>query len=83
MSVSEADIRTRLNQVFCQVFDDDSIKIHDAMTAKEVEAWDSLNHVNLVVATEKHFGIRFTTREVNALRNVGEFVALIGRKLAS
>jgi len=80
--MTEAEIRSQLNDVFRQVFDDDSIAIHDAMTAKDVAGWDSLNHVTLVVATEKRFGVRFRTKEVNALNNVGELVALIARKLA-
>jgi len=81
--MSETDVRTRLNQVFCDVFDDDGIAIHDAMTAKDVDGWDSLTHVNLVVATERQFGVRFTTKEINGLKNVGEFVALIERKLGA
>lgn len=80
--MNEAEIRDRLTQVFREIFDDDSIAIHDAMTADDIEAWDSLNHVNLVVATEKQFGVRFKTKEVHALKNVGDLIALIGRKLA-
>ncbi len=80
--MTEAEIRARLTEVFRQVFDDDSITLHDAMTAKDVDGWDSLNHVNLVVATEKQFGVRFKTKEVNGLKNVGELMALIERKLA-
>ncbi len=80
--MNEAEIRDRLTQVFREIFDDDSIAIHDAMTADDIEAWDSLNHVNLVVATEKQFGVRFKTKEVHALKNVADLIALIGRKLA-
>ena len=81
--MTEAEIREQLTQVFRDVFDDDSITIHDGMTAKDVSGWDSLNHVNLIVATEKHFGVRFKTKEVHALENVGELVALIGHKLTA
>lgn len=81
--MTQAEIKAQLNDVFREVFDDDAITIHEAMTAKEVEGWDSLNHVNLVVAAEKHFRVKFTTREINALANVGDFIALIGRKLAA
>ena len=80
--MTDAEIRERLTQVFRQVFDDDALAIHDTMTADDIEDWDSLNHVNLVVATEKQFGVRFKTKEVHALKNVGDLVALIGRKLA-
>jgi acyl carrier protein len=81
--MTEAEVRSQLNDVFRQVFDDDSIVIHDAMTAKDIEGWDSLNHVNLVVAAEKHFRVRFTTKEVNGLKSVGDLIALIGRKLVA
>jgi len=78
---TEQTIREQLNQVFREVFDDDSIEISDEMTAANVEEWDSLNHINLIVAVERTFGIRFSTKEVNGLANVGEFIALISSKL--
>jgi len=71
-----------LNEIFCEVFDDDSLRITDAMTAKEVEEWDSLNHINLIVAVERGFRIKFTVKEVSNLANVGEFIALIRSKLS-
>lgn len=77
-----SDVRERLQDVFRDVFDDDSIEISASTTAKDVEGWDSLNHVNLVVAVEKKFKISFTTKEVNKLANVGEFIDLIERKLS-
>ena len=81
--MTDAEIREQLTGVFRDVFDDHTIAIHDAMTAKDVEGWDSLNHVNLIVAVEKQFRVRFTTREVNGLKNVGELIALISRKHAA
>jgi acyl carrier protein len=75
------EVRTRLNKVFCDVFDDDSIKISDAMIAKDVEGWDSMMHVDLVVAVEREFGIKFTTKEVNNLANVGDFIHLIDSRI--
>jgi len=80
--MSEAEIRERLTDAFREVFDDDSIEIFDAMTATDLEEWDSLNHINLIVAVEGSFGIKFTTKEVSNLANVGEFIALIAGKLA-
>lgn len=76
-----SDVMVRLQDVLRDVFDDDDIAITAATTAKDVEGWDSLNHVNLVVAVEKTFGIKFTTKEVTTIANVGEFVQLIQRKL--
>lgn len=73
----------RLNEVFQEVFGDPEIAIFDAMTAKDVAGWDSLNHINLVVHVEKAFQIRFTTKEIMIFRNVGDFAAAIDRKLAA
>jgi acyl carrier protein len=80
--MDETQIRERLTGIFREVFDDDSIEIFDAMTAKDIEEWDSLNHINMIVAVERRFKVKFTTKEVSNVANVGEFVALIGRKLS-
>jgi len=70
-------IKEKLQTIFRVVFDDNTIELSDAMTAEDVEEWDSLNHINLIVAVEKEFGIRFTTREVYAANTVGEFVDML------
>ncbi len=80
--MEESQLRSRLTSIFQDLFDDPVLEINDAMTANDVEAWDSLTHINLIVAVEKEFKIKFTTGEVNQLRNVGELVALIRRKVA-
>ena len=78
------DVSTRMNRVFQDVFDDSAIEIRDDMTAADVENWDSLTHINLIVALEKAFGIRFTTGEAGAgLKNVGELRTLIEGKLGA
>ncbi len=77
------DTKSKLNRVFQEVFGDDSIRISDEMTAKDIDGWDSLTHVNLIVAVEKRFKIAFTTKEVVSLRNVGDFYGLIVKKLAA
>ncbi len=79
--MTENEVRTKLNEIFRDVFDDESIEITPGMTAADVEAWDSLSHINLIVAVEKAFAVRFTTSEVQALKNVGDFLALIGSKV--
>lgn len=66
-----------LNLVFQDEFDDDSIRLSDATTADDIEDWDSLEHINLVVAVEKRFGIKFTMGEVTGMKNVGEMVDII------
>jgi acyl carrier protein len=75
-------IKPKLNAVFRDVFDDEKLDVGEQTTAKDVEGWDSLNHINLIVAIEKAFAVKFTTREVNSLQNVGELIALIVRKSA-
>ncbi|MSP56573.1 MAG: acyl carrier protein [Myxococcales bacterium] len=71
----------KLTAVFRDVFDDDALLIVAATTASDIDDWDSLAHVNLVVAVEKAFGLSFTTKEISSLNNVGEFVNLIHRKM--
>lgn len=75
-------ILDKLTAVFRDIFDDDTIVISLETTAKDIEEWDSANHINIIVATEALFGIRFKSAEIEELHNVGEFVALIERKLS-
>ena len=66
-----------MNGVFQDVFDDASITVHDETTSDDIEDWDSLEHVNLIVAVENEFGIHFNMGEVNQMKNVGEMVDII------
>lgn len=61
----------KLTQVFLEVFDNDSLTLRDDMVASDVDGWDSLNHVKLVVAIETAFKVKFSTREVVGWKNVG------------
>ena len=70
-------ITARLTEVFHEIFDDDSIVLRDVMTAKDVEEWDSLNHITLVLAVEKEFGVLLNASEVGTLANVGEMIDLL------
>lgn len=70
-----------LNQIFCMVFDEDTLQITPDMTATDVDGWDSLSHVNLITAIEAKFNIRFTQKELLKQRNVGDLIADIDRKL--
>ena len=62
---------------------DKNLTIDTGTTADQVDGWDSFNHINIVVALEQHFSVKFKTAEIESLRNVGELVALIGRKTGS
>jgi acyl carrier protein len=77
------DTLERVNEVFRDVFDNEELVVSPETTAKDVEGWDSLMHVTLIVNVEKAFQIRFTSSEVAALKNVGELVHLIERHHAS
>jgi acyl carrier protein len=72
-----------LATVFRAVFDDETIELRPDMTANDVDGWDSLSHVNLIVAIEAKFAIRFTQKELLKQRNVGDLIADIDRKLAA
>jgi acyl carrier protein len=70
-----------LNEIFRQVFDDDAIVVTRESTANDIEEWDSLTHMNLVVAVEAKFKIRFALGELQTLRNVGDMFDLIEKKI--
>ena len=76
-----SDFHSRVEQIFREVFDNPSLQIFDAMQAKDVEGWDSLTHVTLIMAIEEAFGIQFSTREVMGFQNVGEMLACLRGKL--
>ncbi len=70
-----------LNEIFRQVFDDDAIVVTRESTANDIEEWDSLTHMNLVVAVEAKFKIRFALGELQTLRNVGDMFDLVEKKI--
>ena len=70
-------IYEKLKEVFQDVFDDDSITVNAETTADDIEDWDSLEHINLVSAVEKEFGVKFTMAQVVGMKNVGEMVDVI------
>lgn len=78
--MTRQEVTARVQAVFCDIFDDPDLEIRDELSAKDVEDWDSLTHVNLVVAIEKEFKTRFALAEIQELKNVGEMIDLILRK---
>jgi len=73
-------IYSRLTEIFHEVFEDPSIVPTPEMKASDVPEWDSLNHINLIVAIEARFKIKFKTSEIESLRNVGHLVEMIEKK---
>jgi acyl carrier protein len=79
--MDETQIYARLTEIFESVFDDDSIQLTPALTAKDVDGWDSLTHIRLMLTVERSFKVKFSTSEIGKLENVGGLVALIETKL--
>ncbi|MGY3499920.1 acyl carrier protein [Bradyrhizobium sp. USDA 4471] len=78
--MDQPQIYTRLTSVFRDVFDEDDLVLTPEMTADDVDGWDSLSHIRLVLAVSKSFGVKFSASEIGGLKNVGEFVQLIQKK---
>ncbi|MEQ8711273.1 MAG: acyl carrier protein [Rhodospirillales bacterium] len=76
------EIYATLGEVFRDVFGPDAPDPVPEMTADDVDGWDSLNHVRLIIAVERAFSIRFSTREISGLKNVGDLTAVVEKKKA-
>ncbi len=74
------DVKSDLNQVFCDVFGNPNIVINEEMTSNSIVGWDSFSHMNLIAAIELHFDIGFTQKEALGFKTVGELIDSIVRK---
>ena len=74
------ELEERLTQVFRTVFDNDAIELTPELTADDVDEWDSLSHINLMIAIELEFGFEFEPSEIQNFANVGELMASIAEK---
>jgi acyl carrier protein len=74
------DIHRVVEGIFRDIFQDKSLSIHTETSAKDIEGWDSLAHITLIVAIEKKFGIKFKLAELQEIRNVGDILALVKTK---
>lgn len=79
--MNRQDILNEVTAVFSDTLDEDKLQLQESSTADDVEGWDSLTHVQLVVAVEKKFKIRFTAKEIQGWKNVGELIDSISSKL--
>ncbi|HMF71162.1 MAG TPA: acyl carrier protein [Flavitalea sp.] len=76
------EVLTQAKDVFKDTLDNDKIELTPETTADDIEEWDSLSHIQLIVALEKHFKIKFTTAEITSYKNVGQMAESISRKLS-
>ncbi|MCC8069757.1 MAG: acyl carrier protein [Ruminococcus sp.] len=75
--MNKQEVMQKLQDVFRDVFDDDTIHIDENTTANDIEEWDSLEHITLIGAVEKTFKMRFKMKEVSSMKDVGEMVEII------
>ena len=79
--MDEPQIYQRLTEIFQDVFDEDSIEVTPKLSADDVDGWDSLTHIRLILTIEKAFKVKFSTSEIAKLENVGDLVAMIQGKV--
>lgn len=80
--MQDAEIYSRLTELFSDLFPMDEIALTPATTAKDIEGWDSFNHISVMVAIETRFGIKLSSAEFDKLANIGELAAVIKAKTA-
>lgn len=79
--MTKEEVFEKLNEVFRDVFDDEGITVTESTTADNIEDWDSLSHINLIVSIENEFKIKFSMGETQKMKNVGEMVDIILKRV--
>ena len=82
MALDIENILADFNKIFIEVLDEEDIVLAHATTADDIDEWDSLTHLQLVVAIEKHFNVKFTSLEIESYENVGQMCQGVAQKLA-
>ena len=77
MNEKRIHMMSSLNEIFCEVFDDEEIVVTDETTAEDIDEWDSLMHVTLIVAAEREFDVTLSAEEIGNLKSVGELIDII------
>lgn len=81
------EIRKQVQEIFQEVFEDPALVLEDQMTAEDIDGWDSIAHIDLIIAIEKRLKVKFATAEISRLKddgaNVGSILELVARKLNS
>lgn len=78
--MEKQEILSQVEAIFRDILDNEEIVLTNTTTANDVEDWDSLTHIQLIVAIEKHFGVKFTSKEILSWANVGEMIDCIASK---
>lgn len=81
--MTQQEIYPKLTGIFRDIFDDDTLELTPGLTATDVPEWDSFNHINLIVAIESKFGVKFQTAELESMQTVGHLADLVQGKLAA
>jgi len=81
--MTQQEIYPRLTKIMRDVFDDDNLVVTPELTANDVEGWDSVSHITLIVAIEEAFGIKFKSAELEKMKNVGQLVEQIEKKTSA
>ena len=77
MKLKENQILKKLNKIFRNIFNDKKLKIHYKTNSSQIEEWDSLNQIKLILACEKEYKVKLNIRDINNLKNVGQMVSLL------
>ena len=80
--MGEREIYEKLTEIFQDVFDDEGIELTSETSADDIEEWDSLANINIIVSVEDEFGIKFDIDEITGMKNVGEMVKVIESRIA-
>ena len=80
--MQKEELLLQIQDIFRDILDDEEIVLAENSTADDVEGWDSLTHIQLIVAIEKKFRVKFTSKEILSWKNVGELIDCLASKLA-
>ena len=79
--MKEDEILKEVNKIFIDIFEDDSIVLSETTTTSDIEAWDSLNHIQMITAVEKYYKIRFELNDLLNFKNVGDLCKGIEKEM--